>query len=320
MWSFRKPLCCSLLALLSVTAVQAAAPAYPSKPIKLIIPFSPGGATDVIGRTIAQELSKPLGQSIVVENKEGAGGVIGASSVARSSPDGYTLLLSSLSTFGLGSSQVPYDPIHDLEPVGLIAYVSNVLVAPPSFPANSVQELIAIAKNKPGQITYGTGGAGTSVDLSALLFNRLAGVETERIAYRGSSPALIDLMAGRIDIMFDNMPSAMPFVAQGKLKALAVTAGAKSSLYPNIPTMREAGVSNYELTAWYGISAPAGTPPGVIATINEAIQKAASSPELREQLASQSAELRTSDPADFRRFYDREYEKYKELMGLPPSK
>ncbi len=306
---------CGLVLCIPLAVGQASAQSYPAKPIKLVIPFSPGGATDVIGRAIAQELSKPLEQSIVVENREGAGGTIGSAVVTRAPADGYTLLLSSLSTLGLGSAQIPYDPIKDLQPVGLVAYVSNVLVAPPSFPANNVKELIALAKSKPGQIRYGTGGAGTSVDLAALLFNKQADVALERIAYRGSAPALVDLMAERIDVMFDNMPSAMPFVAQGKLKALAVTAGSRSTLHPDIPTIQEGGVPNYELTAWYGISAPAGTPPDVIATLSKAIMKAGDSPAFRQQLAAQSAELKTNSPEEFGRFYNSEYNKYKQLIG-----
>lgn len=312
-------LCLAFLTIPSAKAIAQDAGNYPAKPIRLVVPFAPGGATDIIGRAIAHELSNVLKQSVVVENQGGAGGIIGATNVARAPADGYTLLLSSLSTLGLSSEKIAYDPLRDLAPVSMVAYVSNVLVAHPDFPINSVQELIDLARKQPGQVLYGTGGAGTSVDLASELFSKIADVQLQRVAYRGSGPALLDLIAGRINVMFDNMPSAMPHVTENKLKAIAVTAGKRSSAFPDLPTIKESGLPSYELIAWFGISAPGGTPASIIARLNEALRKAGESVEFRERMAAQSAEVSTSTPQEFGQFFNNEYTKFKQLMSTNPQ-
>lgn len=307
-----------LLSAVAAAFSSAHAETYPARPIKLVVPFAPGGATDIVGRMLAQQLASSLGQPVVVENQAGAGGVIGAGNVARAPGDGYTILLSSLSTLGLSAPQLNYAPLKDFKHVSMVAYVPNVLVVHPSLPVNSVKDLVALARSKPGEITYGTGGAGTSVDLAAALFAKMANVQLERVAYRGSGPALLDLMAGRINVMFDNIPSAMPFVAQGKLRAIAVTAKTRAPAHPELPTISEAGIPGYELLAWFGVSAPANTPPAIVKTLADAIKKAGESPKFREQLANLSAEVKTSSPEDFTKFYAGEFEKYQPLTAAAP--
>jgi tripartite-type tricarboxylate transporter receptor subunit TctC len=270
----------SLLAALLPGAAHAQG--YPNKPIRLIVPYAPGGATDIIGRAAAAELTKTMGQQVIIENRPGAGGNLGAEQVARSAPDGYTLLVSPSSLHGITPflyTKLPYDPNKDLAPIIVLGSFANVLVMNPSIKANSVSELVALIKASPGKFTYASSGSGSTIHLSGEMFKSMLNLDIAHVPYKGSSPALTDLMGGQVSIMFDNIPSAITFIRSGKLKPLATTGPTRSSSLPELPTMIEAGFPGYISTAWFGIVAPAGTPKEIIAKINAEGQKAAKSPD-----------------------------------------
>jgi len=260
----------------------AHAQGYPNKPIRLIVPYAPGGATDIIGRAAAAELTKTMGQQVIIENRPGAGGNLGAEQVARSAPDGYTLLVSPSSLHGITPflyTKLPYDPNKDLAPVIVLGSFANVLVMNPSIKANSVSELVALIKASPGKFTYASSGSGSTIHLSGEMFKSMLNLDIAHVPYKGSSPALTDLMGGQVSIMFDNIPSAITFIRSGKLKPLATTGPTRSSSLPELPTMIEAGFPGYISTAWFGIVAPAGTPKEIIARINAEGQKVTKSPD-----------------------------------------
>lgn len=270
----------SLLAALLPGAAHAQG--YPNKPIRLIVPYAPGGATDIIGRAAAAELTKTMGQQVIIENRPGAGGNLGAEQVARSAPDGYTLLVSPSSLHGITPflyTKLPYDPNKDLAPVIVLGSFANVLVMNPSIKANSVSELVALIKASPGKFTYASSGSGSTIHLSGEMFKSMLNLDIAHVPYKGSSPALTDLMGGQVSIMFDNIPSAITFIRSGKLKPLATTGPTRSSSLPELPTMIEAGFPGYISTAWFGIVAPAGTPKEIIARINAEGQKVTKSPD-----------------------------------------
>ncbi len=270
----------SLLAALLPGAAHSQG--YPNKPIRLIVPYAPGGATDIIGRAAAAELTKTMGQQVIIENRPGAGGNLGAEQVARSAPDGYTLLVSPSSLHGITPflyTKLPYDPNKDLAPIIVLGSFANVLVMNPSIKANSVSELVALIKASPGKFTYASSGSGSTIHLSGEMFKSMLNLDIAHVPYKGSSPALTDLMGGQVSIMFDNIPSAITFIRSGKLKPLATTGPTRSSSLPELPTMIEAGFPGYISTAWFGIVAPAGTPKEIIAKINAEGQKAAKSPD-----------------------------------------
>ena len=255
---------------------------YPNKPIRLIVPYAPGGATDIIGRAAAAELTKTMGQQVIIENRPGAGGNLGAEQVARSAPDGYTLLVSPSSLHGITPflyTKLPYDPNKDLAPVIVLGSFANVLVMNPSIKANSVSELVALIKASPGKFTYASSGSGSTIHLSGEMFKSMLNLDIAHVPYKGSSPALTDLMGGQVSIMFDNIPSAITFIRSGKLKPLATTGPTRSSSLPELPTMIEAGFPGYISTAWFGIVAPAGTPKEIIARLNAEGQKVTKSPD-----------------------------------------
>ena len=260
----------------------AHAQGYPNKPIRLIVPYAPGGATDIIGRAAAAELTKTMGQQVIIENRPGAGGNLGAEQVARSAPDGYTLLVSPSSLHGITPflyTKLPYDPNKDLAPVIVLGSFANVLVMNPSIKANSVSELVALIKASPGKFTYASSGSGSTIHLSGEMFKSMLNLDIAHVPYKGSSPALTDLMGGQVSIMFDNIPSAITFIRSGKLKPLATTGPTRSSSLPELPTMIEAGFPGYISTAWFGIVAPAGTPKEIIARLNAEGQKVTKSPD-----------------------------------------
>ena len=270
----------SLLAALLPGAAHAQG--YPNKPIRLIVPYAPGGATDIIGRAAAAELTKTMGQQVIIENRPGSGGNLGAEQVARSAPDGYTLLVSPSSLHGITPflyTKLPYDPNKDLAPVIVLGSFANVLVMNPSIKANSVSELVALIKASPGKFTYASSGSGSTIHLSGEMFKSMLNLDIAHVPYKGSSPALTDLMGGQVSIMFDNIPSAITFIRSGKLKPLATTGPTRSSSLPELPTMIEAGFPGYISTAWFGIVAPAGTPKEIIARINAEGQKVTKSPD-----------------------------------------
>jgi tripartite-type tricarboxylate transporter receptor subunit TctC len=268
------------MALLS--APMAYAQGYPNKPIRLIVPYAPGGATDIIGRAAAAEISKTIGQQVVIENRPGAGGNLGAEMVARAAPDGYTMVVSPSSLHGITPflySKLNYDPNKDLAPVIVLGAFANVLVVNPGVKANSVSELIAMIKSQPGKVSYASSGSGSTIHLSGEMFKHMLKLDIEHIPYKGSAPALTDLMGGQVQLMFDNIPSAIPHIRSGKLRALATTGSKRSVSLPDLPTMIEAGLPGYESTAWFGLAFPAGTPKEIVAKMNAEGVKATKSPD-----------------------------------------
>jgi tripartite-type tricarboxylate transporter receptor subunit TctC len=290
-----------LLALIAPAAVLAQG-AYPSKAIKLIVPFPAGGTTDILARSIANELTRSFGHPVVVENRAGAGGNIGADAVAKSAPDGYTLLMGTVGTHGINSglyAKMPYDAVKDFAPITIVAAVPNMLVVHPSLPVKTVKDLIDLAKANPGKITFASSGAGTSIHLSAELFKTMAGVNMLHIPYKGSAPALTDLAGGQVNIMFDNMPSALPLVKGGRLRAIAVTTLKRSPAMPDLPTIAESGLPGYDASSWFAVLAPAGTPRDIVMKLNAAIVKSLGTPEMKEKLSSQGAEPVGNTPEQF---------------------
>jgi tripartite-type tricarboxylate transporter receptor subunit TctC len=301
---------------LAPMAAQAQA-AFPTKTITIVVPFSAGGTTDILARVIGQYMSKDLGQTVVVDNRAGAGGNIGAQVVARAAPDGHTLLMGTVGTHAINQSlykKLAFDPIKDFTPLSRVALVPNLLVANPSQPFKNVKEMIAYAKANPGKVTFGSSGNGSSIHLSGELFKQMAGVDMQHVAYRGSAPALTDLLGGQIAVMFDNMPSAIGHVKSGKLHALAVTTPKRSPALPNVPTVAEAGVPGYEATSWFGLLAPAKTPAPVVARLNASILKALADPEVMKKMAEQGAEPRGEKPEQFAQFIQSETAKWGKIV------
>ena len=283
-------------------AGSAAAQDFPAKPLKLVVPYPPGGTTDIVARPIAKGLQQALRQPVVIENRPGAGGNIGMDYVAKSEPDGYVLAISSVSTLAIAPSlykTLPYDVMRDLAPVTRIAAVPNVLVVNPSVPANSVKELIAYAKAHPGALRFGSAGSGTTVHLSAELFKSMAGIEMEHVPYKGAAPAMIDLLGNRVQLMFDFLSSALAQIKAKKVKALGVTGPRRSALLPDVPTIAEAGLPGYEVYAAFGVLAPGGTPRAVVHRLRDEIVKVLGTPEMHDILAAQGAEPIGDTPDEF---------------------
>jgi tripartite-type tricarboxylate transporter receptor subunit TctC len=284
---------------LCAAGAQAADP-YPNRPIKWIVPFPPGGAMDSIARTLGEKLSTSMKQPVIVENRPGAGGTIGSNLVAKAAPDGHTIMIVSIGQAVNPSiyPKLPYDSGKDFEPVSLVGIVPNILVAHPSVKANNVKELVALAKAQPGKITYASAGNGTTVHLAAELFNSMAGVDIMHVPYKGSAPAVTDLMGGQVDIMFDSLSSAKPYVETGKLKALAVTTAKRSKAFPNVPTVAESGLPGYELSGWYAVFVPAKTPKPVVDRLHAELVKALKQDDVRARFALIGAEPVGSSPQE----------------------
>ena len=281
-------------AVVSITpflAPLAYAQDWPARPIKLVVPFPPGGLIDNMARLVAPRLAQELGQSVVIDNKPGAGGNVGAAEAARATPDGYTLLMASppLTISPALYARLPYRP-EQIVPIGLMGRVPNVLVVNPSANINSLADLTALAKARPGQLNYGSNGQGTSLHLSAELYKSQAGVFITHIPYRGAAAGLTGVIAGEVNLMFDNLPSALGLIQGGKLKALAVTTPQRSSVLPNVPTMEEAGLKGYQVFAWFGLAAPAGVPAPVLQKIEQALERIASQAEVKAAMQRAGAE------------------------------
>ena len=299
--------------LASVPFVAQAQAAFPARALTIVVPFSAGGTTDILARVVGQYLSRDLGQPVIIDNRPGAGGNIGAQMVARAAPDGYTLLMGTVGTHAINQSlykKMPFDPIKDFQPLTRVALVPNLLVAHPSQPYKTVKELIAYAKANPGKVNFASSGSGTSIHLSAEMFNQMAGVDMQHIPYKGSAPALNDLLGGQTAIMFDNMPSVIGHVRAGKLRPIAVTTPQRSRALPDVPTIAESGVPGYSATSWFGLLAPAATPAPVVAKLNASILKALADAEVKKKFAEQGAEPHGEKPEQFAEFIRSETAKW----------
>ncbi|GKT21853.1 tripartite tricarboxylate transporter substrate binding protein [Acidovorax sp. SUPP3334] len=296
---------------------SAFAQAFPNKPITIIVPFAAGGTTDILARVIGQGLSAELGQSVVVDNRAGAGGNIGGQMAARAPADGYTLFMGTAGTHAINAAlykKMPFDPVKDFAPLTRVANVPNLLVANPNQPYKTVQELIAYAKANPGKVNFGSSGSGSSIHLSGELCKSLAKVDMRHVPYKGSAPAVTDLLGNQIGIMFDNMPSAIQHVRSGKLRPIAVTTAKRSPELPDVPTIAEAGVPGYEATSWFGMFAPAGTPAPIVAQLNKALVKVLSQAETKKKLADQGAEPVSETPEQFAAFIQAESAKWGKVV------
>ncbi len=294
----------SVLILCSVflPGFAGAADAYPSRTMRMIVPFPPGGGTDIMGRTVAAKLSESFSVQVVVDNRGGAGGIIGTELAAKANPDGHTLLMGSVSTISINPSlhkKLPFDTVRDLAPISLMASTPSVLVVTANLPVKSAKDLIALAKSKPGQLNFSSAGSGTSHHLGGELFKVMAGIDIVPVPYKGTAPAVTDLVSGQVAMMIANMPAVMPMIKAGRLKPLAVTTLKRSSLMPDLPTMAESGVPGFEVIIWYGVLAPSGIPKPIIARLNQEIKKIVQIPDVKERLAAQGAEAISSTPEEF---------------------
>ncbi len=286
---------------------------YPEKAIRLVVPFPPGGPTDVVARLIGTKLSERWSQAVVIENRAGAGGSIGAEAVARAAPDGYTLVMGSTANMAVNVTlhdKLGYDPLKDFVAINLAAVVPNLLVVDPAFPASSVAELIAIAKSKPQAVSYASGGVGTPSHLAAELFKSMAGVEMLHVPYKGSIPALADVMGGQVTLMFDSMASALPFSRSGKLKALAQTGSQRAPAAPELPTIAESGLPGFEVSGWFGFLAPAGTPRSVVDKLSSEISAILELPDVKERYAALGLQPGPAKPEEFSAFKKAEIAKW----------
>jgi len=310
------------LQMLILSAVQAQI--YPARPLKMVIPYSPGNSTsDILGRSLAQKMSADFGQQVVVENRPGANGMIGSEAVARAAADGYTILFGATGPNAINVSlypKIPYDPVKDFSPITLVAITTSVLVLHPSVPANSVQELVRLAKSKTGRLSYGSAGSGGVGHLAGELFNTMAGVKLVHIPYRGMAPAVIDLLGGQIDLMFATMPGTLQQIQAGKLKALAVATARRSEVLPKLPTMSEAGLPGFEASSFFGMFAPAKTPPEIVARLNESFVKILKSPDVRELMLSQGAEPVGDTPEQFSAFVQAEIKRWARVIAASGAK
>jgi tripartite-type tricarboxylate transporter receptor subunit TctC len=298
--------------LLSLAALAASAQTYPSRPVTIVVPYPPGGLIDLVARIIQPKMAAELGQSVVVENRSGAGGNVGAEAVVRSAPDGYTLLLANPS-LGLSQHIYPklnYRPLQDLAYVGQYGTVPNVLVVRPELPVKSVQELIAYARKNPGKLNYASNGYGTSPQMSMELLKSMTNTFILHIPFRGSGPAVASVLVGETDLMFDNLPPVLPQIKAGRLRALAVTSLARSPVTPELPTLDESGLKGYEVTSWFGLAAPAATPREVILRVNQALNRTTADPQVRDSLVSRGATVIQGTPEQFLAFVRAESDKW----------
>jgi tripartite-type tricarboxylate transporter receptor subunit TctC len=301
----------------SLSTAQTAAQNYPQKPIRMIVPFTPGGSTDILARSIGQELSKAWGQSVIIENIAGAGGSIGADKAAKSPADGYTLLMGHIGTLAVNPSlypKLPYNPVKDFAPVAWVARVPNVLVVNPNVPAKNVQELVALAKSKPGQLSYGSGGNGSAANLATEYFKMQTETAILHIPYRGTAPAVTDLMGGQIQMLFTGAPAVMGQVKNGQLRALAVSSPKRLDALPDLPTVAEAGYKNFEADQWYGVVAPAGTPRDIVLKLNQQINVALNSAELKKRLTTEGAVATPETPEAFGKLIAQEIERWRPVI------
>ena len=305
-------LCCCTFLLAGAAHAQT----YPSRPIRLVVPFAPGGTVDIVARVIGAKMGNDIGQQVVVDNRGGGGGVIGTDIVAKSRGDGYTLLIHSAAIAYEPSlrNNLPYNVLKDFEPLTMIGSTPNLLVVHPSFAAKSAAELIAMAKEKPGAVTFGTGGIGSSSHLAVVLLQAMSGTSLNHVAYKGAGPALVEVVAGQINFMIATMPGAISQVKAGRLRALGISSVRRSPLVPNIPTIAESGLPGYEFIAWFGMLAPAGTPPKLVSQLNTLIDSATNAPDTQGKLDGQGITAQTGSPASFRAYIRSETEKWAKTL------
>lgn len=312
------PVRLALAALLLGMAASAAGQGFPNRPLRMVVPYAAGGGVDIVARAVSQDLAKRLAQPVVVENRTGAGSNIGSDFVAKAAPDGYTLLMASPAN-AINMSlyrKMPYDTQRDLAPVALVGAVPSVLVINPSLPVKSVAELVAMAKAKPGGLAYGSGGSGTSEHLAAEMFKSLAGVDILHVPYKGGANAMTDVIGGQVSLMFTNMLGAMPHIRSGKLKVLAVAGAQRAAKLPDVPTFAEAGYKDFEVSVWWGVMAPAGTPAPVIVQLNREIVASLAAPSLRERLDGMGARVIGGTPEEFATFIAAEIRRWARAVQL----
>jgi tripartite-type tricarboxylate transporter receptor subunit TctC len=307
----------AVLFLLCALAVALPVRAFPEKPVRFVIGFTPGGPSDILARAVGQKLAERWGQQVVVENRPGAGGNLAAEAVAKSAADGYTWLLGNNSILATNHAlyrRLPYDPVKDLAPVALVAVQPNILVVHPDVPVKSVADLVALARQSPGKLNYASSGAGAAAHLAGELFKTMAGVDIVHVPYKGAQPALTDLIAGQVQLMFATSASVIPYMKAGRLRALAVTTAQRSPSVPELPTIAEAGLPGFEATTWHGIVVPAATSRAVIEKINADVNAALKEKDLSERLAGLGAEVLTGTPGDFADYIAREIPKWTKVV------
>ena len=306
------------VAIASLTQAALAQTPYPSKPIRLIVPFTPGGSTDILARSIGQELTKAWGQSVIVDNVPGAGGSIGADKAAKAPADGYTLLMGHIGTLAVNPSlypKLPYNPVKDFAPVAWVARVPNILVVNSAVPVKSVQDLVAYAKSKPGQLSYGSGGNGSAANLATEYFKMQTGTAIVHIPYRGTAPAVTDLIGGQIQLVFTGAPAVLGHIKSGQLHALAVSSPKRLDAMPDLPTVAESGYKNFEADQWYGVVAPAGTPKDIVQKLNAQINVALNSPELKKRLSAEGAIATPESPEAFGKLIANEIARWQPVIS-----
>jgi tripartite-type tricarboxylate transporter receptor subunit TctC len=304
-------------ALISLASAAASAQSYPAKPVRMIVGFPPGGGTDVVARVISQKLSEWYGQSVVVENRPGATGTIGADLIAKSAPDGYNLIMGHVNSHGIAPNlfaKLPYDPIKDFAAVAYVGYVPNVLAVHPSVPARTVKELVELAKSQPGVMNYASSGNGSTQHLAGEMFKQLTGTSIVHVPYKGSGDAIKDLLGGTVNMNFDTMPPVMAHIQAGKLRGLAISTPRRLSQLPDVPTFEEAGIKGFDVTNWYGVMAPGGTPRELVNKLNADINKAMQVPEVRARLEAVGTQLHEQSAAEFESFMKAEVSKYAKLI------
>ncbi len=319
----KRALAAGLAALAFFAAPPASSQGFPSKPIHFVVPYPAGGPLDTVARLLGQKVSESVKQPVIVDNKPGAGGNIGADAVAKSPPDGYTILMGAVATHAINPTlyaNIPYDPVKDFAPVTQVASTPNVLVVNPSLPVRDVREFIAYAKAHPGQLNFGSGSTGSAGHLAGELFKTMAGVQMVHVPYKGAGPAMQDLIGGQIQLMFDNLASSLGQIRAGKVRALAVTTAKRSSLAPELPTIAESGLPGFDISTWFGVFAPGGTPPAVVARLHDEFARALAAPDVREKMLNLGAEPVGNTPAQFAAYIRSEAEKYARLVRASGAK
>ncbi|MBK8741903.1 MAG: tripartite tricarboxylate transporter substrate binding protein [Betaproteobacteria bacterium] len=307
----------AIAAMPIAVAPVAAQGSFPSRPLRLVVPYPPGGGADILARTLSQSLAENLGQSIVVDNKAGANGIIGTDMVAKAPPDGYTLVMGNIGPNAINQAlyaNLPYDCVKDFAPVALTGYTTHILAVNSNMPVANVGELIQLAKKQPGKLTFASSGIGGSPHLAGELFMMLTGTKMVHVPYKGASPGNSDLVAGQVDLTFNTLPPLLQFARTGRIKALAVTGMKRASSLPDVPTIDESGVKGYDVSTWYGILAPAGTPAEIVAKLNAAILKSLKTPEVQQKLQGQGYDVDTSTPEQFASLIRTEVDKWKKVV------